>query len=51
MNYSTLSHGIAPPSEWTLENVQPWLLAHATFINGGHAPTLEGDLFEQGFDR
>lgn len=51
MNDSTLSHGIAPPSDWALEEVQPWLLAHATFINGGNAPTPEGDLFEQGFDR
>lgn len=51
VNDSTLSHGIALPSEWVLEEVQPWLRAHATFINGGNAPTLEGNLFEQGFDR
>ncbi|CCM02157.1 uncharacterized protein FIBRA_04235 [Fibroporia radiculosa] len=44
------AHGVVPPSSWSLNAVQTWLTEHATAINGGKAPILDKDIFEQGFD-
>ncbi|OAX31791.1 putative aminoadipate reductase [Rhizopogon vinicolor AM-OR11-026] len=38
------------PSNWTVEDVESWLMVHAAAANGGKAVDPETDLFAQGFD-
>jgi len=44
-------HGVEPPSSWDAAEIQSWLETHADSINNGVAVAVDGDLFEQGFDR
>lgn len=39
------------PTSWTTENVESWLIVHATAVNAGVAVHPDTDLFAQGFDR
>ncbi|TCD64925.1 putative NRPS-like protein biosynthetic cluster [Steccherinum ochraceum] len=41
---------VAPPSEWTAEVIEEWLLQQAMTINKGQEPSAVVDIFEQGFD-
>jgi len=39
------------PRNWTAEDVESWLVVHATAANGDKAVDCHTDLFAQGFDR
>ncbi|EKM50943.1 uncharacterized protein PHACADRAFT_262848 [Phanerochaete carnosa HHB-10118-sp] len=41
---------ITRPMTWKEEDLMPWLLEQATFINGGKITDIETSLLEQGFD-
>lgn len=45
------ANGVEPPSAWSVEAVEEWLVEHATVINKGLEPSATADIFEQGFDR
>lgn len=45
------SQKILSPSSWSAEQLEGWLLQHAAEINPGRELRLDGDLFDQGFDR
>ncbi|THH28492.1 hypothetical protein EUX98_g5704 [Antrodiella citrinella] len=47
---STSSNGTDPPSSWSVEAVEDWLVKHATTINKGQEPVATVDIFDQGFD-
>ncbi|KAH8102700.1 hypothetical protein BXZ70DRAFT_929500 [Cristinia sonorae] len=47
---STSANGVSPPASWTVEDVEEWLVEHATTINKGQEPSATVDIFEQGFD-
>lgn len=47
---SARGEDVVPPSTWTQENVQTWLVEQAVDINPGKAVSASADLFEQGFD-
>ncbi|PCH35037.1 NAD(P)-binding protein [Wolfiporia cocos MD-104 SS10] len=44
------SHGVAPPPSWNASDIQAWLLEHAAAISNEKRPTVDHDLFDQGFD-
>jgi hypothetical protein len=39
------------PVNWTVDDVESWLMVHTTTANSGKAVDPEADLFAQGFDR
>ncbi|KAL6300002.1 hypothetical protein BKA93DRAFT_741263 [Sparassis latifolia] len=47
---SSDSHGITPPSSWTIPVVQAWIAEHAGQLNDGIVPAATADLFAHGFD-
>src|ERR1700761_7853417 len=40
---------VDPPASWTAEDLEPWLMAHATLLSDKNIRS-GGDLFDQGFD-
>ncbi|KAJ7193227.1 putative aminoadipate reductase [Mycena pura] len=40
---------VDPPASWTAEDLEPWLMAHATLLSDKNMRS-GGDLFDQGFD-
>lgn len=48
---TTAGINVPPPSSWTVEDVESWLLIHAAAANGGNPVDRHADLFAQGFDR
>lgn len=44
--------GIEPPLAWDVEQLKPWLVEQATsLVEREKSVTVDGDLFQQGFDR
>jgi hypothetical protein len=39
------------PANWAVEEVESWLMIHATIVNTGKAVHRDTDFFSQGFDR
>jgi hypothetical protein len=39
------------PANWAVEEVESWLMIHATAVNAGKAVHPDTDFFSQGFDR
>ena len=43
--------GIAPPQNWTVPDVEAWLLAHTASLKSNEQISPIKSVFEQGFDR